>query len=107
MSVSSELVLWARRVRLPRKLAVILAVAAVLSALATFLAVRGVPPFDTQPHLDQLILIVNLVLVLPLVAVVCWRLVQVWAERRRGLAGSRLHIRLVVVFSLVAVIPTI
>ena len=32
---------------------------------------------------------------------------QVWAERRRGLAGSRLHVRLVMLFSLVAVIPTI
>ncbi len=49
----------------------------------------------------------NLVLLLPLVAIVAWRLVQVWAERRRGLAGSRLHVRLVVLFSLVAVIPTI
>jgi len=107
MSVSRELVLWARRVRLARKLAVALAVAAVLSAIATFAAMRGIPPFDSQPHLDQLILIVNLVLVLPLVAVVAWRLVQLWAERRRGLAGSRLHIRLVVLFSLVAVIPTI
>src|SRR5690348_10860928 len=107
MSVSRELVLWARRVRLARKLAVALAVAAVLSAIATFAAMRGIPPFDSQPHLDQLILIVNLVLVLPLVAVVAWRLVQLWAERRRGLAGSRLHTRLVVLFSLVAVIPTI
>ncbi|MGH6976347.1 MAG: sensor histidine kinase NtrY-like, partial [Stellaceae bacterium] len=107
MNVSRELVLWARRVRLARKLAVALAIAAVLSAVATFAAMRGIPPFDSQPHLDQLILIVNLVLVLPLVAVVAWRLVQLWAERRRGLAGSRLHIRLVVLFSLVAVIPTI
>jgi two-component system, NtrC family, nitrogen regulation sensor histidine kinase NtrY len=85
----------------------VLAIAAALSAIATFAAMRGIPPFDAQPHLDQLILVVNLVLVLPLVAVVAWRLVQVWAERRRGLAGSRLHIRLVVLFSLVAVIPTI
>ena len=67
----------------------------------------AIPPFDSRPHLDQLFLLLNLVLLLPLVAVVAWRLVQVWAERRRGLAGSRLHIRLVVLFSLVAVIPTI
>jgi two-component system nitrogen regulation sensor histidine kinase NtrY len=107
MSVSRELILWARRVRLARKLAAALAIAAVLSAIATFAAMRGIPPFDVRPHLDQLILLVNLVLVLPLVAVIAWRLVQIWAERRRGLAGSRLHIRLVVLFSLVAVIPTI
>src|SRR5665213_279554 len=86
MSVSRELVLWARRVRLSRKLALLLAIAAALSAVATFAAMRGVPPFDTRPHLDQLILLVNIVLVLPLVAIVAWRIVQVWAERRRGLA---------------------
>jgi two-component system nitrogen regulation sensor histidine kinase NtrY len=107
MSVSRELVLWAQRVRLPRKFALALGIGAVLSALATFAALHGVAPFDSRPRLDELILLVNIVLVLPLVAVVAWRLVQVWAERRRGLAGSRLHIRLVVLFSLVAVIPTI
>src|SRR5215470_7848310 len=40
-------------------------------------------------------------------SVVAWRLIEVWAERRRGLAGSRLQIRLVVWFSLIAVVPTI
>ena len=31
----------------------------------------------------------------------------VWVERRRGSAGSRLHVRLVLLFSVVAVTPTI
>jgi two-component system nitrogen regulation sensor histidine kinase NtrY len=107
MSDSGDFVLWARRVGLVSKLAVALAVAAVASVVATWTALRGLPPFDSRPHLDQLFLLLNLVLVLPLFAIVAWRLVQIWAERRRGLAGSRLHIRLVVLFSLVAVIPTI
>jgi two-component system nitrogen regulation sensor histidine kinase NtrY len=34
-------------------------------------------------------------------------MVQVWLERRRGSAGARLHIRLVVVFSLVALAPAV
>ena len=46
-------------------------------------------------------------LLLALAALVAKRLVEVWAERRRGLAGSRLQIRLVVLFSLIAVMPTI
>ena len=39
----------------------------------------------------------------------CWpaRLTRVWVERRRGSAGSRLHVRLVLLFSGVAVAPTI
>jgi two-component system nitrogen regulation sensor histidine kinase NtrY len=39
--------------------------------------------------------------------VIAKRLIEVWIERRRGLAGSRLQIRLVVLFSLIAVMPTI
>ena len=35
------------------------------------------------------------------------RLTRVWVERRRGSAGSRLHVRLVLLFSAVAVLPTI
>ncbi len=107
MSVRGEIVVWASRIRLGRKLALALAVAAVLSAAATWAALKGLPPFDTRPHLDALYLLLNLVLVLPLFAVVAWRLVQVWTERRRGLAGSQLHVRFVLVFSLLAVIPTI
>jgi two-component system, NtrC family, nitrogen regulation sensor histidine kinase NtrY len=107
MSVGSEFILWAGRVRLGRKIALALAAATMLSAAITWAAMRGLPPFDTRPHLDALFLLVNLVLVLPLFAVVAWRLVQVWTERRRGLAGSRLHVRFVLVFGLIAVIPTI
>ncbi len=109
MSVSRELMLWAGRVRLVRKAAIGLALATLASAIASYLALRGLPPFSAQrpPSMDQLFLLLNLVLVLPLCAIVVWRMVQVWTERRRGLAGSRLHVRLVVLFSLVAVIPTI
>ena len=108
MSVSRELALWASRVRLVRKAAIALAVAALTSGIASYLALRGLPPFGARrPDMDQLFLLLNLVLVLPLCAIVVWRVVQVWTERRRGLAGSRLHVRLVVLFSLVAVIPTI
>ena len=108
MSVSRELVLWAGRVRLVRKAAIALTFAALASAAGTYAALRGLPPFGVRrPDMDQLFLLLNLVLVLPLCAIVAWRVVQVWTERRRGLAGSRLHVRLVVLFSLVAVVPTI
>ena len=35
------------------------------------------------------------------------RIVKLWIERRRGAAGSKLHTRLVLLFGLVAVAPTI
>ena len=77
------------------------------SGVATYLALTGTPPFGPHPDAVLTLLNLDLVLLLALGALVAKRLVQVWAERRRGLAGSRLQIRLVVLFSLIAVMPTI
>jgi two-component system nitrogen regulation sensor histidine kinase NtrY len=49
----------------------------------------------------------NLSTVLLLVAILAGRLTRVWVERRRGSAGSRLHVRLVLLFGVVAVAPSI
>ncbi len=98
---------WARGVGLGRKLALGLTVAAVLSVLATYGAITGVPPFGPDPATVLWLLDLNLVLVGALGVVIARRVVEVWAERRRGLAGSRLHVRLVVLFAVVAVTPAI
>ncbi len=98
---------WAKRVNLGSKFAIALAVAVVASAIGTYSAVLGLPPFGNRATINQLFLLLNLVLVVPLCGIIFWKVAQVWAERRRGLAGSRLHVRLVLLFGLVAVIPTI
>jgi two-component system nitrogen regulation sensor histidine kinase NtrY len=107
MSEGRGFVSWAGRAGLGRKLALTLGIFAFLSGFATLAALRGVWPGAGAAHLDQLLLLLNFILLLPLIAILAWRLVQLWTERRRGLAGSRLHTRLVVLFSLVAVIPTV
>ena len=107
MSEWRGFVAWAGRAGLGRKLALTLGVFALLSGFATLAELRGLWPGAGAPHLDQLFLLLNFILLLPLIAIIAWRLVQLWTERRRGLAGSRLHTRLVVLFSLVAVIPTV
>lgn len=53
------------------------------------------------------LLYVDALLMLLLTVVVGRRIVLLWRERRSGGAGSRLHTRLVLLFSLVAVTPTI
>src|SRR6267143_131 len=90
-----------------RKVAIALAAAALASGIATYLALTGAPPFGPRPTLVLLLLNLDLVLLLALAAVVAKRLFEVRAERRRGLAGSRLQVRLVGLFSLIAVLPTI
>jgi two-component system nitrogen regulation sensor histidine kinase NtrY len=51
-------------------------------------------------------LLLDLVFLLMLAAIVAWRLVALWLERRRGLIGARLHVRLVLWFGLIAMGPT-
>src|SRR5215469_18650316 len=99
--------LWANRAGLRRNIAIALALAALCSGIATCLALTEAPHFGHGPAAALSLLNLDLVLLLLLGAVVALRLVEVWAERRRGLAGSRLQIRLVLLFSLIAVMPTI
>ncbi|MDP6516818.1 MAG: PAS domain-containing sensor histidine kinase [Alphaproteobacteria bacterium] len=99
---------WARRASLSRKLAMALAVAAMISGIATYGAITGsVSRFETDPLTILILLNVDLALLLTLGALVAWRLVHLWIARREGSVGSRLHTRLVGLFSVVAVAPAI
>ena len=99
--------LWSRRVRLSRKLAYGLAIASVLSGLGTFVTMTGSSPVSGGTESVLLFLYLDAVLLLLLCAVIGGRLFAVWGARRRGLAGSGLHVRLVVLFGVVAVTPAI
>src|SRR5437764_6001199 len=107
MSLAQHVRGWTGGIGVWRKLAVALAAAALASGIATYLALTGAPPFGPRPTLVLSLLNLDLVLLLALATLVAKRLVEVWAERRRGLAGSRLQVRLVGLFSLIAVLPTI
>src|ERR1700722_5811874 len=107
MSVAQQVGSWAGRTGLRRKIAIALAAAALLSGIATYLSLTGAPPFGPRPVVVEGFLTLDLVLLLALAALVTRRLVAVWMQRRQGLAGSRLQVRLVVLFSLIAVLPTI
>jgi two-component system, NtrC family, nitrogen regulation sensor histidine kinase NtrY len=90
-----------------RRFAVGLVTAALISVTATYLAMTGTAPFRPDPRLILLLLNIDLVLVLLLATLVARKLVQIWMERRRGVAGAKLHTRMVLMFSLVAVTPAI
>ncbi|MDP6173941.1 MAG: two-component sensor histidine kinase, partial [Rhodospirillales bacterium] len=99
--------LWSRRVGLSRKIALILGVALAVSGLATIAALTETSLFESDLSTIIILLNLDLILALALGAVMARRIVRLWTARRRGSAGSRLHIRLVVLFSLVAVLPAI
>ncbi len=98
---------WFRRVGLGRKAAISLVLCSILAGVATYVALTGAAPFGPGPDVIRFLLMTDLVLLLLLSAIVAHHLVRLWVERRRGSAGSRLHIRMVGLFSLVAVAPAI
>ena len=103
----SRFVSWLRRPKVSAQLALVLTVAATLSGLATYVVISGWLNVAAEPGLVLGLLYLDLILLLLLGAVVARGLVQLIMARRQGLAGSRLHARLVAMFSLVAVAPAI
>lgn len=77
-----------------------------LLAVATFLALGPLSQGGNSPAL-RLILLADLVYVLVVATLVLARVARMVADRRSRSAGSRLHMRLTVVFAVVALIPTV
>ncbi len=82
-------------------------VAALLSALTTFLVLADLTFVSPTHNVVVTLLAVNLVTVLVLLALIgreVWHLVQ---ARRRGSAGARLHGQILGLFSIIAVAPVV
>ena len=83
----------------------LLAAFALALGISTFAMLSGGVPLT--PNLMFALVLANLVVLLLLGAVLAGRITRIWVEQRRGSAGSRLHVRLVLLFSVVAVTPAI
>jgi two-component system, NtrC family, nitrogen regulation sensor histidine kinase NtrY len=80
---------------------------ALASATATFLVLAGLTPISPVHEVVVTLLCVNAATGLLLVTIIgreVWAVVQ---SRRRGRAGSRLHIQIVGLFAVIAAVPTI
>ena len=94
-------------VLLGKTVTLVLAAVALALGVGTFVVLSGGVRLQYRPNVVYAAVLSNLVVLLLLGAVLSGRITRVWVERRRGSAGSRLHVRLVVLFSVVAVTPTI
>ena len=93
--------------RLARLLGVVAVGLALLSALMTFLVLANLTPFRPTDEAVTAVLLCNAVTVLLLLGIISWELWRVFQARRRGRAGSRLHVRIVALFSIIAAVPAI
>lgn len=85
----------------------VVAVTALGLGIATFAVLSKGMSLAQRPHVEAALLACNLVVLLLLAATLIGRLARVVSDRRSGTAGAKLHVRLVMLFGVVAVTPTI
>ena len=107
LNISSKMLAIANVENLSKKLFLTLTVLAIGSGVATFIVFVRAGAEGPDPNLVIAFLYLNLTLMLVIGVLVAHRLVRLWSRRRQGVAGTQLHTRLVMLFSFVAVIPTI
>ncbi|MEI9992847.1 MAG: PAS domain-containing sensor histidine kinase [Rhizomicrobium sp.] len=98
---------WIRAISRSSLLDFGVAILAVLSGFLTYATVTGVGPVAPTAGVLTALLLLNLTLGLALAALIAWRVIRLWIARNAGTAGARLHVRLVLIFSTIAVVPAI
>ncbi|MFZ2871741.1 ATP-binding protein [Zavarzinia sp.] len=98
---------WISSGSISRRLVLTLVLLATASGTATYLALRDPTVQEGNTALIIPLLLLDLVLILALASLVATRLVQLWWARRSGLAGAKLHVRIVALFGAIAAVPTI
>lgn len=92
------------RLSLSRYVAIVLAIAAVMSGVATYIVMTHQ---STEINTAFWLLNLDLILLMLLGTVIARQVVKLWSRRKMGIAGSRLHVRFVFVFSFLAAAPAI
>ncbi|NIK46281.1 two-component system nitrogen regulation sensor histidine kinase NtrY [Variibacter gotjawalensis] len=80
---------------------------ALLSALVTFLVLTNLTPIAPTHDVVVSVLIANAVAALLLLSIITWEIAKIVQARRHGQAGSRLHVRIVALFSIIAALPAV
>ena len=86
---------------------VIAVVAALVTAAISFAVLVGVTPITPDETTTLSLIAINAIFILFLIGLIAREVHRIGAARRRGRAASRLHVRIVAMFSLVAVLPAL
>jgi two-component system, NtrC family, nitrogen regulation sensor histidine kinase NtrY len=84
-----------------------LVVLGIISGLSTFAILTGLTPIVPTYEVSRTLLFVSAALILFMAAMILGQLFFLLKERHKGTPGAGLHIRLVSLFSLIAVVPAI
>ena len=105
--VQRSLMVWSHRHKLANKMMWLLVVLAGVSGLATYAALTESPPFGRDAQTVFILLLVDMCIFLLLGFFIARRIAQLIARRKQGRAGSRLHLRVIAIFSALAITPAI
>ena len=103
----SATALWLRRHRWIDRLSPWIITLSCIFGVLTFVTLTAEPPFGGNPDMVFWLLNIDLILLILCSVLVIRRIARLSVNRRKGMAGSRLHIRLVVIFSLLAAVPAV
>lgn len=87
------------------RIGVVTVVLALLTTGITFFILTGMTPVQPESNLTFILTGLNALLILALIVLIGREVYRISQARNRGKAASRLHVRLVVLFSLVAAVP--
>ncbi len=82
-------------------------IASLVSALATYVIVMGMTPIVPRGPVVLTAMLINLSLVAALIAIIAVQLKGLWQGWKDKTAGSRLHARIVGLFSFIAMLPAL
>ncbi len=82
-------------------------VLSLVSGLATYLILTNLTPIRPTGEVVFIVLLVNVMLILAMVTVIGWQMWGLWQAWRNKVAGSRLHVRIVALFSIMAALPAL
>ncbi len=85
----------------------LIVILSILSGLCTYFVLTGLTSIAPTHYVVITVWLINGVLITAMLAIVGLQLFGLWRARRREAAGARLHIRIVSLFSVVALFPAI
>lgn len=83
----------------------VVVILSLVSALATYLILTGLTPIAPRDDIVLGALLVNVILIAAMIGIIAWQGYGMWRAWRAKLAGARLHVRIVLLFSIIAALP--
>lgn len=99
---------WLRSGRFAARLSLVLFLLILISVVGTYIAITHTEePLAPDSQIVKALTAGNLLLIVSLGAIIGYRLLRLWSSLRAGGAGSRLQTRIITVFSIVTILPTV